>query len=92
MSPRDTFRCPRCDKEHETLEARCEGDGALLALYQRKLPRRGWAGKLDCTEREYVMRASAWRRALAERGREAPFAGQRAGESVDPVSQAAGAR
>ena len=62
-----SFPCRRCSKPHETLEARYEGDERLLAFYQRKLPQRAWAGQLDCTEREYVLRVSPWRRALAER-------------------------
>ena len=50
----DTFICRRCDRPHETLEARYAGDEGLLAFYQKKLPQRAWAGQLDCTEREYV--------------------------------------
>lgn len=73
----ETFLCPRCGKTHETLEARYAGDEALLALYQKKLPRKGWAGMLDCTEREYIMRVSPSRRAAADRGRAKGFPGQR---------------
>ena len=72
-----SFLCRRCDRVHETLEARYAGDEGLLAFYQKKLPQRAWAGRLDCTEREYVMRVSAWRRALARRASGAFIAGHR---------------
>ncbi len=90
MPETETFMCPRCGRTHETLEARYAGDEHLLSLYQRKLPRMGWAGALDCTEREYVMRVSPWRRALADRAREAPFARRRRPKTEAPVWEAAG--
>lgn len=33
---------------------RYAGDPGLLALYKKKLPKRGWAGRMDAVEREYV--------------------------------------
>lgn len=38
----------------EALANRYVGDAGLLALYKKKLPKRGWAGRLDVVEREYV--------------------------------------
>ena len=72
-----TFLCHRCKRPHETLETRYAGDERLLAFYQRKLPQRAWAGQLDCIEREYVLRVSPWRRALAKRASGAFIAGHR---------------
>ena len=43
----------------QTLETRYKDDPELLALYERKLLIRGWAGKKDPVEREYIHRARA---------------------------------
>jgi hypothetical protein len=45
----------------ETLEQRYADDPELLRLYKKKLPMRGWAGKKDATEKEYVRRVKAAR-------------------------------
>ena len=50
------FKCGRCRNEHETLEERYDDDRPLLEFYQRGPLRHGWAGRLDCTEREYLRR------------------------------------
>lgn len=52
-----TFFCRRCQRRHETLEARYEGDDTLLAFMQRNLPRRNWPGPKDCTEKHFAKRA-----------------------------------
>lgn len=38
----------------EALANRYAGDPVLLALYKRKLSRRGWASHMDAVERAYV--------------------------------------
>ena len=40
----------------ETLEQRYKNDPKLLAFYQKKLLIRGWAGRTDDVEKEYVRR------------------------------------
>lgn len=62
------FNCTRCRTDHETLEERYADDPELLEFHRRKLPRRGWAGKLDCTEREHVRRSRRQRRNEARDG------------------------
>ncbi len=59
------FFCDKHNVEHPTLEERYEGDPGLLAFYQKKLPIRGWAGKMDCTEKEWVRRAKGRGRRLS---------------------------
>ena len=66
----ESFYCRRCKREHETLEARYAGDDALLDFYMKKLPKQGWAGRMDCTEKEYVLRVTPWRRERAQAARE----------------------
>jgi hypothetical protein len=51
------FTCGRCRTEHETLDERYADDPVLLRLHERNLPHHGWAGRLDCTEREYMRRS-----------------------------------
>ena len=46
----------------EALANRYVGDAGLLALYKKKLPKRGWAGRLDAVERSYVRWARQTRR------------------------------
>ena len=57
-------------KVDETLEVRYAGDPRLLGLYQKNLPRAGWAGATDNVERRFV---AATRRALGRRPRGRPF-------------------
>ena len=47
----------------EALANRYAGDPALLRMYLRNLPRRGWAGSMDALERTYakwVRRRRQW--------------------------------
>ena len=83
----ESFSCRRCRKDHETLEARYADDERLLTLYMKKLPIRGWSGKMDCSEKEYAIRVSPWRRAAAERARERSIAGQGRARVAESTSQ-----
>lgn len=38
----------------EALANRYAGDPALLNMYAKRLAKRGWAGRMDAVEREYV--------------------------------------
>lgn len=49
--------CRRCQRRHETLEARYEDDEVLLGFMRRNLPRRNWAGLRDCTEKHFTRQA-----------------------------------
>jgi len=40
----------------KTLEERYKDDPSLLALYKKKLLIRGWAGRKDPVEKEYIRR------------------------------------
>ena len=66
----ESFYCSRHKRHHPTLEKEYEGDDIFLDLYMRKLPIKGWAGKMTCAEKEYVLRVTPWRRKAAERARE----------------------
>ena len=62
----ESFYCSRPKKRHPTLEKEYEGDDGLLSLYMKKLPIKGWSGKMTCAEKEYVLRVTPWRRRAAE--------------------------
>ena len=64
------FYCRRCRKDHQVLEEKYRGDTRLLEFYKRRLPKQGWGGVLDCTEKEYVLRVTPWRRERAQAARE----------------------
>ena len=51
------------------LRAAYAADPALLALYARKLLVRGWAGRLDDTERAYLAAHADWYRAGVQKAR-----------------------
>ena len=51
----------------ETLEERYARDPELLALYKKKLPKPGWAGAKDATEKEYIKRARQAARVAARK-------------------------
>jgi len=83
-----TFYCRRHDKDHPTLEQEYRGDNRLLDLYMRKLPIRGWAGKMTCAEKEYVLRVTPWRQAAAERARELLRARHQAAKAAPAAAMA----
>jgi len=61
-------------RQNETLEERYRDDEVLLRFYAKRLLIRGWAGRMDACEQEYLRRKNpSWYAAQKARGIKTQF-------------------